>query len=343
MHNITKASLSLALSMIAQPVFAETTEEKLTQALKEIAELKRQNQSLKRENNNYHIHSTKNNVLTTSQKSEKASKTTAMQAHLQSPVFKSDETATITKASSLTGFYAGINGGYGGGDINSYLMTKETQPGANYSATTYNKEGNRAGGAMLGGQIGYNYIMPNSILLGGEFDFDWSTIAAYSSLWSGGPFSNGSSITTLNPKTSLNWISTLRGRIGYVFGDITPYLTAGFAYGQAKNQNNNYNLASYYQNDYSYLAYYGDHSKVLPGWVVGAGIEYQILPSLSLKTEYIYSQLGSLSQNIASLAAEPNNGGGIALSYGATSNLSFHHVRFGVNYHLPAVLPLIAH
>lgn len=105
-----------------------------------------------------------------------------------------------------TGFYAGLNGGYGWGD------SKFTGAGnANTSPE----------GAILGGTIGYNYQWGQTVF-GVESDVAWNDAKG----------STGCTLGTCETKS--NWLGTTRLRLGYAFDRLMPYVTGGAAYGDAK-------------------------------------------------------------------------------------------------------------
>ena len=95
-----------------------------------------------------------------------------------------------------------------------------------------------AGGALGGGQVGYNYQFGASVVIGAEADIAITSVsgggkqnaALYAS-----PFSAGGVLAPAAPlnaaQASLPYVGTLRGRAGYL---VTPTLllhtTAGFAY-----------------------------------------------------------------------------------------------------------------
>lgn len=102
-------------------------------------------------------------------------------------------------AFTWTGFYAGVNAGYGFG---SYSGT--ATPG--FSSPR---------GFVGGGQIGYNHQI-------GQFVAGLETDLSYS----------GMSDKLANVgKERVGYIGTVRGRLGYAVDRFLPYVTGGFAYG----------------------------------------------------------------------------------------------------------------
>ena len=109
-----------------------------------------------------------------------------------------------------TGFYIGVNGG-----------------GA-FGTSTYNFGGlgsasfNTSGG-LAGGTIGFNY-QTGALVWGVEGDGDWSGISGSSTCLGG--------LSTCQTKN--DWLATARGRLGYAFDRVLPYVTGGAAFGDIK-------------------------------------------------------------------------------------------------------------
>ncbi len=109
-----------------------------------------------------------------------------------------------------TGFYVGINGGGGWGH-------------SSWSNSFGTADANLSGG-LVGGTIGYNYQMGQAVF-GLEGDLDWSNI--HGSTNTG--ICSGGSCETRN-----SWLATARGRLGYAFDRVMPYVTGGAAFGDIK-------------------------------------------------------------------------------------------------------------
>jgi opacity protein-like surface antigen len=173
-----------------------------------------------------------------------------------------------------------------------------------------------AGSFFAGVQGGYNYVLPNRILLGAEVD---ASFPAFQSLPSGvNPF--GVSVGGISTFTSptLGAVSfaetvlssgTVRGRIGYAPGHWLFYATGGFAWA--------YNRQS--------LAQVATGNTDTPflwrlGWAAGGGVEVPIAPHWTARLEYLYTGYGN--HNTAFFAgAQPIN-----------SDFSVQEVRAGVDY-----------
>jgi outer membrane immunogenic protein len=104
-----------------------------------------------------------------------------------------------------TGFYLGINGGYGFG--------KSSWSGGGVSTGDFDVKG-----AQAGGTAGYNF-QTGVWVWGLEGDFDWSGMKG--------------SVGALETKN--DWMGTARGRFGYAgWNNLLPYITGGAAFGNIK-------------------------------------------------------------------------------------------------------------
>jgi outer membrane immunogenic protein len=121
-------------------------------------------------------------------------------------------------------------------------------------------------GGLFGGTVGYNYQIGRTVL-GLEGDLDWAGIGG-----------NSGAIGGVNYRSYLQWISTVRGRIGFAFDRVMPYVTGGLAAGGIKD---------------TVTAPGGAvaGTRTDTGWTIGAGIEYGLTPNVSLKAEYLYTDL----------------------------------------------------
>jgi outer membrane immunogenic protein len=157
-----------------------------------------------------------------------------------------------------TGLYLGINGGGAFGSVAS----SDALHGIVTSFPT--------SGGLFGGTLGYNFQSGGAVL-GLEGDVDWAGASG-----SSGP------INGVNYQNYLQWISTVRGRVGIAVDRFLPYLTGGLAIGNSKET---------ITAPPTLLS--GSNTGV--GWAVGAGLEYGITPNVSLKAEYLFVDLGPAS------------------------------------------------
>ena len=206
--------------------------------------------------------------------------------------------------SGWTGFYVGINGGFGGDEF-KYPFSVGAVPALGLGATTGTSTLHSSG--FFGGvQAGYNWQVSPAWLIGAEADFDGAAI-------------DGSATTSANTftgsmGTKLDWFGTVRGRVGVL---VTPttllYGTGGWAYGRTTSSAN----ASAFG-----LAAIASTSRQQNGWTAGAGIEYAITPALSFKTEYLFLNLGSQTIASGALAGVP---------FSLSEKTTVHTVKAGLN------------
>ncbi|OMG55035.1 hypothetical protein BJN45_07755 [Azonexus hydrophilus] len=118
---------------------------------------------------------------------------------------------------------------------------------------------------------------------------------------------------------------SLRPRIAYVpesgSGDLLLYVTGGLTYTRAKV------FQKFTQLNVAYYSEGLSDSRWLVGWVVGGGIEYALSKQWSLKTEYLYANLGSIKKNNAS-----GNPGFAAYTTNNRVDLTNHTFRLGMTY-----------
>jgi outer membrane immunogenic protein len=199
---------------------------------------------------------------------------------------------------SWTGFYLGLNGGFGG-DRNQYPFTV----GGVAGTSTLNSSG-----FFGGGQVGYNWQFAPTWVAGVEADIDDADIQGLAQTTVPG--------ASASIGTRLNWFGTVRGRVGYL---VTPnamfYGTGGWAYGSVTSS------AS------ATAAGLGTGASVSStqtgGWTAGAGLEYAFNPSISFKTEYLFVNLGSTTLANGFAAGVP-----VTLSEKTT----VHTVKAGLNF-----------
>lgn len=198
------------------------------------------------------------------------------------------EEVIITEAFSWTGFYVGANVGYGWGDAD-HLAGPTSGTGINDLDID---------GWLGGGQIGYNWQI-NQFVIGGEADLQWSGIDGGC-----GTGTCGGGFIPQSTEHEVDWFGTLRARLGYAAGEWMPYVTGGWAFGEA-TRTTGIGPASA-DND-------------LSGWVAGAGVEWAFAPNWSAKLEYQYLDFGDDAYDFPA-GLDP------------VVDLSFSTVRVGLNF-----------
>ena len=202
---------------------------------------------------------------------------------------------------------------------------------------------NDISGFVGGFQIGANYKFAESFVAGVEADLD-GTAGNTNSKWTlGSARGGGNNIFTTYSQhtTTLSYLGTIRGRLGYL---VTPtllaYGTGGFAYGGVTAANPNVTTRSGGTNFF----YSGPQfNGTLLGWAAGGGLEWMFTKDWSVKADYLYYNLGnvSLADNFYSVTYAPfvgntnylNNGNAFGLTGLASANFSGNVIRAGVNRH----------
>jgi outer membrane immunogenic protein len=191
------------------------------------------------------------------------------------PVYKAP--VAVAPIWNWTGFYIGINGGYGFGNSDWSGFAADTSPD----------------GWLLGLTLGYNW-QTGPWVFGLEGDIAWSDIK--------GTFANV--LCPAGCETKNTWLGTARGRLGYSFGRVMPYVTGGAAFGEIEANR----------------AFFAGASETNVGWTIGAGIEAMLAPNWTAKVEYLHVDLGDIGCSAAAC--------GIASNVNFTAEI----IRGGINY-----------
>lgn len=223
------------------------------------------------------------------------------------------------------GFYIGANGGYAwhaGQEVE--LLTDNILPAPNNlgqaTAASRGIFGNIAGaGWFYGGQVGYNFQLGPSWLVGVESDLQFSRIQ---NNVAGTITPAGGVPITASANFNIDWFGTVRGRVGMVADSWLLFATAGLAYGQV-----GYNMFAV---DTNLLQTTLSTTDTKFGYVVGAGIEYMLTPNFILKGEYQYINLGSIG------ATAPVTPVAVPLETATLRSIAaaFHTFRLGLNFKL---------
>jgi outer membrane immunogenic protein len=229
-----------------------------------------------------------------------------------------------------TGFYIGVNAGYGQNDPTGD-RTCINPAGIVFGAgCSQNIQGHaiRPAGALAGGTAGYNFQF-DKIVLGIETDVQWSDIKASSSVL----IRPAAPVCCFNASDNLNWFGTTRGRIGFLATpQLLAYATGGFIYG-----NENVVATTAFPSGFAYPA---TGSSTRTGGVVGAGLEYAFTNNISAKVEGLYYDMGVLSVSFLCPAGATNCTPGYREG-GAFSERGYM-VRGGLNWHFNLAAPVAA-
>lgn len=206
-------------------------------------------------------------------------------------------------AFSWAGGYAGVNLGYAG-DKAKHPFTAIVGTGQS-PATQGGSLDITSSGFAGGAQVGWNF-QNNTMVYGVEADYQASDIR--------GEVDVKSPLGSAKIGTKLKHFGTIRARVGHTVTDrFLVYGTAGFASGKTE---------SYVKG--TGTGYDRSRSKTKSGWTAGIGAEYAFTDNWSLKSEYLYTDLGKTSIHTAA-------GAGSAFA-NIDREFNFHMVRVGLNY-----------
>jgi outer membrane immunogenic protein len=243
---------------------------------------------------------------------------------VKAPVYK----APAAVVSDWTGFYIGVNGGYGWGRSNDWSIPPL---GAGFGIGPIGT--GATGGGLFGGQIGYNWQI-KSWVIGVQGDGDWSNIKGNATntaspdgrCWSGGD-------QTSDCRTNYKAMGNLTAKLGYLFLPTTLiYGKAGVNFASLDLQVNNITdiTGGTCAPVGSHSPGYNANSSTQTKFTAGAGVEQRVSDRVSIFGEYDYVDGGGSSTNL-------NTGGtgaaGCTPNFTTTTTLKpLNIVKFGLNY-----------
>jgi len=201
------------------------------------------------------------------------------------------EPVPVSSAYDWSGFYAGVHVGYGWGE-NGYTASTNPPPPAFSYSTDHDSDG------FIGGaQVGFN-IQSGNWVFGLEGDFSGSGIDGDATVTPPG-------FAAISVASDVDWLATVRGRVGYAFDTTLLYATGGLAVGKIEFS-------------YETATDTGSDDDTFLGFAVGAGVEHAFTDRLSGKIEYLYVDLGE--ETFAGTAADTE------------VDFTAHTVKVGLNY-----------
>jgi outer membrane immunogenic protein len=216
-----------------------------------------------------------------------------------------------------TGFYFGGHIGGGWSDWNSSTLPLPSEAAFGDFGTSF---GDSNGSGVLGGlQLGYNWQVAPNWVLGLEGDISWTDVSSSQTapilaFPGGAPVAGASQFMSRD----VNWLASIRGRIGYAWDRALLYFTGGFAWGDVD-----------YAGNYAFpgIQYPTSFSNTETGYVLGGGLEYMFTPNWTIRGEYLYYNLGSASSIGLPIPANPP----FAVGYN-WNDTQVHVGRFAINY-----------
>jgi outer membrane immunogenic protein len=242
------------------------------------------------------------------------------------------------------GFYVGGNVGYAGSEstsVNSSALV--TNPGivgglgapaiAAAGLTTGIPVGSQKG-VIGGGQFGYNF-QSGRFVAGLEADIQGLSGRATGTSVTAVPVPGSAANATLTATNSVNWLGTVRARIGLaVVPNFLIYGTGGLAYGGVNSSTGvNQDFLGELGEELGSATTSGNLSETRVGWTVGAGGEWMFTSNWSAKLEYLHYDLGSANYGtpVSNFGLTPTT---LLYTLGQSSSTNFRGdiVRVGLNY-----------
>ena len=196
-------------------------------------------------------------------------------------------TSSLAQAQDSQGgsFYIGVTGGYGFGDadVNGSLRRDHSKPLSELVSEDGKSDLN---GGMIGGLVGFDYSFGNGLVIGAVGDMSWLNASGNADVE---PSIINRSGSDYNVDTSLSWLGTIRGRVGFEMGDALIYGTGGLAFGGIDAELRASGFGKITSDS---------HTQV--GWAAGAGVNYMATDNMMLGIEYLYVNLGEDSYDFGS-------------------------------------------
>jgi high affinity Mn2+ porin len=218
-----------------------------------------------------------------------------------------------------TGIYVGGQAGFAGGrsswGANDTGRPEPFQGGAINFYEPFNPW-TGTGSYFIGLQGGYNLMLPSRLVLGVETD----VIAP--SVIGGDERIRTRALGPALYDEEMLVSGTVRGRLGYAFGNWLPYLTGGFAWTFDRVAFNDITETAI-SSRLLRPATFDQQLLWRLGWTIGAGIEFPFAPNWTLRAEYLFTDFGSQGTTLPAVAQRVD------------ANLNLSEIRFGLNYKLP--------
>lgn len=198
-----------------------------------------------------------------------------------------------------SGFYLGGHVGYGFGNETATLGDP---------IGVQSSGGTAPAGMLFGGvQGGYQKVLPSHWMLGVEADLSFANYQDLANVLSYRATNAG------DVNEQLEYLGTLRGRVGYATNGWMPFLTGGLAFASVRESRTDLTTGNE-------AAYPGQWRL---GYVFGGGIDRTLDRHWSARLEYLYTSLG-----LTGFSFSPTS------RY--DSQYDFHRFRIGLDYHFGA-------
>jgi outer membrane immunogenic protein len=199
-----------------------------------------------------------------------------------------------------SGCYVGVNlGGVAGRDRDNWTGIKDVDIDTGTALAAAADASLSGSGVIGGGQFGC-IAQTGAWVWGAEGDIQYTGLSESRTAISGTPppFGPGQ----ISESFSSHWLSTIRGRVGYATGPVLFYGTGGVAF------------AGVNFSDQVCFAAVGPKgcnaastSSTPVGFAVGGGVEWAFAPSWSVRAEYLWVDLGTITFDSSPFLAITHN------------------------------------
>lgn len=221
-----------------------------------------------------------------------------------------------------TGFYIGADGGYGWSNFDPLLI-----PSGNAATSDFNplSMAHKANGTLFGGHVGYNWQNEN-LVFGVEGDFSGAGIGGSREKLFTSKLNPGGAVDGAMTTDTINWLSSVRGRLGYTRGAGLLYFTGGVAFeGISRETTVNAETARHV------FGVSTNHSvtNTNTGFVLGTGYERMIARNWTLRGEYLFYDFNQTNTASAPFSlSSPPGSSAIFKNHGN----DVHALRVGLSY-----------
>lgn len=233
----------------------------------------------------------------------------------------SDTSFSAAPVAQWTGAYAGVQAG---GAFNT-----DSGPFTSTGSSFTGGDGNSDSGLIGGVHVGYDQQLDN-ILVGAVADINLVDAKSSSSF---GITNAAGGVDRFSSSSDIDYIGTVRGKVGVAADRIAVYATGGLAYAKLDTSTSGPGQFVGSPTAGATPATYGviastDKDEV--GYAVGAGVDYLAAQNLSFGVEYLYQDLGSANTTVT--FAGTNAAAGQNFTSSSNTDLNFHTIQAKAAY-----------
>jgi outer membrane immunogenic protein len=251
----------------------------------------------------------------------------AIAALIAAPAFAADMAVKApapapAPVTNWTGFYVGIDAGaVWWGSEQHYLGAGP--PITGFEIDPINFGSSNQMGAVGGFLGGYNWQFSPAWVVGIEGDFNWASWSTNIQTTNITQFGKPVPESNIQMSQSLDWLTSVRGKLGYVWGPSLWYVTGGAAWEGVEYSGQFPTRSGALESTPNPV------TKTNSGWVAGGGVEFMTTSHILLRLEYLY--YGFKDTTAFALCTPFCGGVGAGSTYSWTNN-NVQTVRAALSY-----------